>query len=353
MSGRTSASMAPESVDEEAAAVARRMIMGFRTTQLVHVAAKLGIADVLGEGPRDASAIAAAVGALPQSVYRLLRALASLGVFAETTDGRFELTPLGDTLRRDRPGSLHQLALLYGDDWVWRAYGETLHSVMTGDPAFDHVYGQTLFEYLQRHPDAAATFDRGMTAYSEQEAAAVLSAYDFSGATTLVDVGGGQGALLAAVLKRHPRARGVLLEQQSVIERARTVIAEGGLADRCALTPGDFFEALPGGGDVYVLKSVLHNWDDGRCVTILKRCRDVLRPGARILVIERLVPEGNEPAEAKLFDINMLVMVGGRERTRAEYASLLEAAGLELARVISTRAPLCILEAVPRAAETG
>ena len=326
----------------------RGLIMGFRTTQLICVAARLGIADVLEAGPQDAAAIAGAVGANPAALYRLLRALASLGILAESPGCRFELTPLGDTLRSGAPASLHELGRLYGEDWVWRAYGDTLHSVMTGRPAFDRVHGESLFDYLEGHPEAAASFDRGMTAYSAQEAEAVLSAYDFAGAGTVVDVGGGQGTLLAAIVQSASRARGILFEQHDVIERARAVIAEAGVGDRCALMAGDFFERIPEGGDLYVLKSVLHNWDDDRSATILKRCRDVMRPGSRVLIIERLVPESTEPSEAKLFDINMLVMVGGRERTRAEYARLLEAAGLELARVIPTRAPLSILEAVPQ-----
>jgi O-methyltransferase domain/Dimerisation domain len=328
--------------------LARRLIMGFRTTQLVHIAARLGIADLLKDGPQGASALATAVGAHPRALYRLLRALASLGIFAETTDGRFDLTPLAQTLRSDVPGSLRPLALLYGDEWLWTAYGRTLYSIMTGLPAFDQVHGQTLFDYLHLHPPAALTFDQGMTAYSEQEAAAVLRAYDFSGASTLVDVGGGQGALLAAILTAYPQAYGILFEHSSVIDRARHVMAHAGLADRCAMKPGDFFEAVPDGGDVYLLKSILHNWDDGRSTTILKNCRNVMRRSSRILIIERIVPDGNEPSEAKLFDVNMLVILGGLERTKTEYESLLEEAGFHLTQVIPTRAPVSILEGVPR-----
>jgi O-methyltransferase domain/Dimerisation domain len=328
--------------------VARRLIMGFRTTQLVHVAAKLGIADLLKDGPQEASAMATAVGAHPRALYRLLRALTSLGIFAETIDGRFQLTPLAHTLRSDIPGSLRDLALLYGDEWVWTAYGRTLYSVTSGLPAFDLVHGQTLFEYLHLHPQAASTFDRGMTAYSEQEAAAVLGAYDFSDVSNVVDVGGGQGALLAAILSAHPHTCGVLFDQSGVLDRARNVLARAGVAGRCAVRPGDFFEAVPDGGDVYVLKSILHNWDDGRSIAILRNCRAVMRRGSKLLIIERVVPEGNEPSEAKLFDVNMLVVLGGLERTRREYNGILEDAGLGLTRVIPTKAPVSILEAVPR-----
>lgn len=321
--------------------------MGFRTTQLIHVAAKLGIADVLKDGPQDASALARAVGAHPRALYRLLRALASLGIFAETTDGRFQITPLAQTLRSDTPRSLRDLALLYGDAWVWDVYGRTLHSVVTGLPAFDRVHGRTLFEHLQRDAEAASAFDRGMTAYSEQESLAILGAYDFTDAVHLIDVGGGQGALLAAILAARPEARGVLFEQPDVVERAREVMRRAAVADRCAMVPGDFFEAVPGGGDLYLLKSVLHNWDDARSRTILRNCRDSMPSRSRLLVIERVVPEGGGASDAKLFDINMLVVLGGLERTTGEYRRLLEDTGFELRRVIPTQAPLSILEAIP------
>src|SRR5215210_121322 len=209
-------------------------------------------------------------------------ALAGLGIFAETSDGRFELTPLAQTLRSDAPGSLRGLALLYGDEWLWDTYGRTSYSVTTGLPAFDLVHGQAFFEYLHLHPEAASTFDRAMTAFSEQESAAILASYDFSDAKNVVDVGGGQGALLAAILNAHPRAHGILFDQGTVVERARDLMVEGGVADRCLIVPGDFFEAVPGGGDVYVLKSVLHDWDDARSTAILKNCRDVMGPGSRL-----------------------------------------------------------------------
>lgn len=319
--------------------------MGFRATQLVHVAAKLGIADLLQDGPQPVSALATAVRAHPRALYRLLRALASLGLFAETANDQFELTALGEMLRSNAPGSLRPLALLYGEDWVWNAYGQASHSVMTGRPAFEHVHGQGLFDYMQAHPEAAATFDGGMTAYSEHEAAAILAAYDFPGAGTIVDVGGGAGALLASILTAHPRARGVLFDQASVTDRARDLMMRAGVLDRCTTEVGDFFERVPDGGDLYVLKSVLHNWDDPDGLAILRSCRSAMPPRARLLIIERVVPEGNEPSEAKLFDINMLVMLGGLERTIAEYRALLRDSGFDLKRVVPTEAPVSLLEA--------
>ena len=337
-----------DSPDQSTFEAVRRSIMGFRTTQMLHVAAKLGLADLLKSGPRHASDIAAAVGAHPRSLYRLLRALASLGFFAETADGRFELTAQAQTLRSDIPGSLRDTAVLYGDTWVWSAYAEMAHSVMTGTPAFDQVYGQTMFEYLRSHPEAAATFDRGMTAYSKQEAAAILAAYDFSNASNLVDVGGGHGALLAAILQAYPDIRGILFEQSSVIDGARIAMTAAGLANRCSFEPGDFFHAVPAGGDVYMLKSILHNWDDDRSTTILDCCRNVMRPGHKLLIFERVIPVANEPSEAKLFDINMLVVLGAAERTEAQYATLLQKSRFALRQTIPTEAPVSIVEAVPR-----
>jgi precorrin-6B methylase 2 len=219
---------------------------------------------------------------------------------------------------------------------------------MTGLPAFDRVHGQTFYSYLNLHPEAAAAFDRGMTAYSQRETAAILAAYDFGDDSNVIDLGGGQGALLIAILKAFPRARAVLFDQESVVERARGAMARAEVAARCTIEPGSFFEAVPAGGDVYILNSILHNWDDERSVAILKSCRGAMRPGSKSLIVERLVPEGNEPSEAKLFDVNMLVVLGGLERTTMEYRSILDKAGFDLARVVPTAPPVSILEAVPR-----
>jgi hypothetical protein len=333
--------------DAASAAAVRQMIMGFRTTQLIYAAAKLGIADLLRVGPREVSSLASATGAHPQALYRLLRALTSLGFFEEIEEGSFQLTTLGHTLRSDVPDSVRDLALLYGEEWLWQVYGHTLYSVMTGLPAFELVHDRPLFEYLNLHPEAASTFNQAMTTYSELEAAAVLAAYDFTGAMTVVDVGGGHGALLAALLKAHPQARGVLFDQKSVVDQAKEEMVRAGVTGRCTLTSGNFFESVPEGGDVYLLKSVLHDWEEAKSLTILKNCRKAMRPDARLLVIERVVPEGNAPSEAKLFDMNMLVVLAGKERTRPEYQQLFEAAGIKLMHILPTAAPLSILEGQP------
>jgi hypothetical protein len=324
-----------------------QLIMGFRATQLIHVAAKLGLADHLRQGPRTPAQLAEAVGAEPQALHRLLRALASLGVFAETADGTFVPTPTARLLQTDAPGSLRALAILYGEEWLWDPYGRTLHAVRTGRPAFDHVHGQPLYDYLDRNPGAAAQFQDAMSGYSAQEAAAIVAAYDFSDATTVVDVGGGHGVLVAALLQAHGHLSGVVFDQAPVVAGAERALADAGVADRGACVAGDFFAAVPDGGDLYLLKSVLHNWDDAAAADILGRCRQAMAPHARLLVIERLVAPGNEPSEAKLFDINMLVVAGGRERTEAEYRALFRAAGLDLARVIPTHSPHSLIEGVP------
>lgn len=336
-----------EETDESGAAQAemRRLIMGFRTTQVIYAAAKLAIADHLAEGPLDPGVLAHAVGAHPGALSRLLRGLASLGIFAETTDGRYMLTPTARLLRTDVQGSLRGMALLYGDQWLWQAYGQTTYSVTTGRSAFERAHGQTLFDFLQEQPEAAATFDWAMAAFTEQESRAIIARYAFPENAVVVDVGGGQGGLLAAILAAQPNATGVLFDQPGVL-RGQSALARsnGALAGRWTILPGDFFVTVPQGGDVYLLKSVLHDWSDPYAIAILRSCRQAMRASARLLIIERIVPEQTGPSEAKLFDINMLVVTGGLERTEREYRALVETAGLEVTQVIPTSAGVSILE---------
>jgi hypothetical protein len=336
---------APDALDP--AVALRHMIMGFRVTQLIYVAAKLGIADHLRLGPQSVDALAGVSGAHPRALYRLLRALASIGIFAETDDGHFYLTPLAELLQTEVPGSLHALAILYGDDWYYRAYGTLLHSIMTGTSAFQHVHGQTFFEYLHEHPDAGGIFNQAMTAYSEQEIAAILGAYDFSGVSQVVDVGGGHSRLIAAILSANTQARGILFDRAPVVEGARDFMARLGLGTRCELIAGDFFHSVPAGGDLYILKSIIHDWDDEMAVAILRNCRAIMKRQARLVLVERVVAPGNGPSEAKLFDINMLMVLGGCERTEAEYKNLLGAAGFRMTDVIPTCSPLSLIKAVP------
>jgi hypothetical protein len=320
--------------------VLREQIMGFRTTQMIHVAAKLGLADLLAAGPRPVAELAIEAGAEPQALHRLLRALASLGIFAEDAAGDFMLTPQAELLRSDVQGSLKDIALLYGDDWVWQAYGNMTHSVRTGAPAFTKTHGQPFYGYLHAHPRAAARFNAAMTGFSSHETAAILEAYDFSDARSVVDIGGGHGALLAALLRAHPQMTGTLFDLPSVVAGAESVLSEMGIAE------------APAGADLYVMKSVLHNWDDTDALRLLSTCRAAMAPKARLLVIERVVPEGNAPAEAKLFDINMLVVAGGRERTEQEYRRLFAEAGLTLTRIGGTRSPLSVIVATAAVRQT-
>jgi SAM-dependent methyltransferase len=328
----------------------REMIMGFRMTQLLYVAAKLNLADQLATAPQSAHQLAHTVGADASSLRRLLRALAGAGLVVET-NGTFELTAVGELLRRDRPGSLHAVAALYGEEWLWRAYGRMLHSVQTGEPAFTHVHGLSFYDYLSHDPTAAAQFQHAMSEYSRLEADAIAAAYDFSGHSTVVDIGGGKGTLLAKLLSAHGGLSGVLFDLPEVVLGADHVFTLAGVSSRASWVGGDFFSAVPHDGDLYLLKSVLHNWDDEAAARLLQCCHRAMGPHARLLVAERVVPADNAPSEAKLFDINMLVVVGGRERTEAEYRELFKRSGFALARVIPTNSPLSLIEAQPVSAE--
>jgi hypothetical protein len=315
--------------------------------QAVHVAAEVGIADLLEDGPKSPEVLAEATGTHAGSLHRLLRALASIGIFAEDAEGRFALTPLADGLRTDAPGSLRGYVIMLGQEWHLRAWGELAYSIRTGRPAFEHTFGCDLFAYFGTHPEAAQAFNRAMTSRTRLDNAAVPAAYDWP-AGTIVDVGGGQGGLLAAILSRTPEARGILFELPHVIAGARGVIEAAGLAERCQLVAGDFFDRVPPGGDLYLLKRVIHDWDDGRASAILRSCRTAMGPGSRMLVIEHVLPPGNEPSWSKLLDLQMLVMTpGGRERDEAGFRALLASAGLRLERVLTAGPTADLIEAVP------
>ena len=328
----------------------RQLIMGFRATQLIYVAAKLDLAGQLAKDARTAFELAASLGVDADALYRLLRALASLGVFAETGEGRFVMTPAAELLLRDKPGSLHSTAMLYGDELLWGAYGRLGHAIETGKSAFEQVYGQSFYDYLGAHPKSAALFQQAMTGFSELEATALLAAYDFSCVQTVVDVGGGQGALMAALLRVYPNVKATIFDRSAPTEDTQRRFALADIAARVTFIQGDFFTGIPKGGDIYFLKSILHNWDDAAANTILRRCCDAMPTDGRLLVAERVVPPGNAASEAKLFDINMLVTVGGRERTEAEYSALFRSAGLKLTQVITTTSPLSLVAAAKAAA---
>jgi hypothetical protein len=304
----------------------------------------------LARGPKTPEELASATNAHGPSLYRLLRALASMGVFAERSDGTFESTALADRLRSDTPDSQRAFALSYGEPWWWNAFGELLHSVKTGDTAFSRVHGMTFFEYLGRQPDAARIFNTNMTAATVGLAEALVTAYDFSQVKVLVDVGGGHGALAGAVLRQNPLMRAVIFDQPAVLEGAASVLHQPGILARCDLSPGDIFQAVPAGGDLYLLKDIIHDWDDVRAAVILQNVRRAMPPDAKLLVVESLIPPGNEPFRGKLVDITMLVLTGGKERTEAEYTRLLHGAGLRLNRAIRLnplKSSASLLEALP------
>ena len=321
----------------------RTMVHGCLYTQLIYTAARLGIADLLATGAKSPGDLAEATETEPNSLYRLLRALASLGVFAETEDGRFELTLRGELLQKDIPGSLHAPVILWGE-LFYPLFGGLEGAVQSGQSACERHHGAPFYGYLEQNPAAAAIFDAAMNHLSTTSADTVLSGYDFSAAGTIVDVGGGLGTMLAKILEAHPHARGVLFDMPGVIERARERLDNESFASRCELVAGDFLAAIPGGGDTYILKGIIHNWDDERALAILRNCHAAMTKEAKILVMERLIPAGNEPALSKVVDITMLAITGGMARTRDQLEALLGAAGFTLERVFPTDTEICILE---------
>lgn len=323
----------------------RHMFLGYRVSAALYVAAILGIADRLASGPRSAVDLANDVGVRADPLARVLRLLASEGVLTETAGG-FALTAVGEFLRADVAQSLRPLVLVGGSEALWNVWSRLLEAVRTGRPAFDEVHGAGLFAYLQARPDELANFDALMTAYSVLAARSVAAAYDFAPLRTLVDVGGGRGALLIGLLQANPHLRGIVFDQPATAAEARKAIEAAGLGSRCEAVAGDFFDCVPEGGDACLLKFVLHDWDDERSVAILQSCRRSLPNNGRVLVIELLIPPGERPSFARSQDVNMLALApGGRERSEAEYAALLQSAGFRHTRTIPTAGDLHVIEA--------
>jgi SAM-dependent methyltransferase len=321
-----------------------RMIVGSWVTQAIYVAAEIGIADILAAGPRTAEELARGLRMDGPSLYRVLRALASIDIFREDGEGRFSLTPMGKLLESDAPGSKRSLARMAGAEF-YRSWGGLLPSLKTGGAAFDEVFGKPFFHYMSANPDRWRIYDDAMTGVHDSETIPVLDAYDVTPVETIVEVGGGNGLALAAILRRHPGIRGVLFDLPAVADRAREVVAGAGVSDRCRIEGGDFFDSVPSSGDAYLLRHVIHDWEDGEAIAILKNCRDAMQPGGRVLVVETVIPAGNEPCFGKWLDLMMLV-VGGRERTREQYGDLFSAAGLRLTRVVPTAHEVSVIEGV-------
>jgi hypothetical protein len=324
-----------------------RIISGYWISQAVYAAAKFGIADRLKDGPRGIEELAQATSTNPDALYRLLRALASVGIFAEGEHRQFSLTPLAEPLRSDVPGSKRALSLMMGGD-QFRSWADIVYSIETGETAFEHVFGKPIFDYLGEHPDQARIFDAAMTGIHGREAAAVLGGYDFSKIGLLADIGGGNGSQLTAVLERHPHMRGILFDLPHVVERARERIEAGGLVDRCKLVAGSFFESVPQGADAYLMRHIIHDWDDEKALTILRNCHAAMAADSKLLVVESVIPPGNGPFGGKLLDLVMLLIPGGKERTEQEYRMLFEQAGFELVRIVPTKAEVSVIEGVKR-----
>jgi DNA-binding transcriptional ArsR family regulator len=323
------------------------LIDGFRVSQAIHAAVELGIPDLLGDGERTADDLADASGADPSALYRLLRALASLGILHEADERRFSLTELGRPLRGDVPGSIRGWVRLNGRDYFWRSWGNLANAVRAGENSFSSLHGTNVWEWRAEHPEESAIFDEAMMSATAGAHPAILAAYDFGRFARLVDVGGGNGALLAALLTAHPHLRGVLVDQPHVVRGAEPVLRAAGVLDRCEIVGGSFFESVPAGGDAYVLKSIVHDWEDEECVAILRTCREAMGADAVVLVIERDLGPPNENPAAKLSDLNMFVMPGGRERSRDEYAELFRRAGLRYVSSSPTASGHAVIEAAP------
>jgi hypothetical protein len=323
-----------------------QILNGFMTSQAVHVAAVLGIADLLATRAMTVEALADATGAHPGSLRRLLRVLAGAGVFREELDGRFALAALGGTLRSDHPESVRDLALYAGQPAMWDVYGRLRDSVMTGEPAFARVHGMALWEYAATHPELGAPFDRWMSRQSEQHNAALVASYDFSPFRCLADIGGGQGSTLAAILDANPSLHGILLDLPHVVAPA-VPLAAARAANRCQVVGGDMLDEVPGGADAYLIKQVLMDWGDQQAVAILRNCAAAMREGGRVLAIEMVLPAGDEPSPSRFFDLMMLLNhAGGRIRTEREFRDLFAAAGLRVTRLIPTPSPSSIIESV-------
>lgn len=317
--------------------------VGWLVSRALHVAAELGVADLLSAGPKGIAELATATDSHPQSLYRLLRMLASYGVFAETTDRRFELTPAAALLRS---GILRDAARMFSDA-DWNAAGALLHNIKTGQPAFKHVNGQGFFEFLSTHEESQTRFDRAMASAAEEENLPIANAYDFSKYRRIVDVGGGRGGFLAAILKTYSSPRGVLYDQPQVVEHP-DYLTKAGVRDRCDVVGGaGFFESIPPGADLYVLKRVLHDWPDEVCEGILRRCRDAVAKDGRVVVVDAVIPPGNHPDPIKAVDLLMMILLDGRERTEADFRELFANAGLRLTRIVATPSSLSIVEGEP------
>ncbi|WP_229487094.1 acetylserotonin O-methyltransferase [Nostoc favosum] len=323
-----------------------QMLTGTWVTQSIHVAAKLGISDLLKDGAKSSDELAKLTDVDAKSLYRLLRALSSVGIFAESENRQFQLTPLAEYLQTDVPGSMRAFAIYLGESWRLPVWGDILNSVKTGKSAFENVYGMGIVPYLEQHPETAQILNEAMTSFTLSSISAVVASYDFSSTSQIVDVGGGHGILIAEILKANPTMKGILFDRPSVVEGAEHLLKGKDVAQRCEIVGGNFFELVPSDGDVYILKGVIHDWNSEHAITILKNCHQAMAENGKLLLLETVIPPANHPSFSKLLDLEMLLIGGGSERTETEYRELLAAAGFMLTKVVNTQSPIDIIEAV-------
>lgn len=350
MSTQTNAAVAAamqETLPPEARLV--QMISGCYVSQAISVAAELGIADLVKDKPQTVNELAKKTETHERSLYRVLRALASVGIFSEVEPKVFALSPLAEPLLTDRAGSLRDGAIFIGASWHWKVYGEMMHSVKTGEAAWKQVHGMEVFPYFYQNPAEFEIFNRAMSSFSAMATPVIEAAAEqnvFDGAKTLVDIAGGHGAMLAGFLKANSQLKGILFDLPEVIAGAQKMLAQEGVNERVETVSGDFFEAVPENCDVYMMKHIIHDWTDEHAVKILKNVARAMNEGTKVLIIEQVIPAGNTPHPGKFMDLEMLVSPGGVERTEEEYRELLAQAGLKINRVIPSASPLSIIEAV-------
>lgn len=309
-----------------------QMITGYQVSRAIYVVSKLAIPDLLATSPKTVEELARETEVHPQALYRILRALVGFRLFSETVNGTFLLEPAGKLLLRDVPGSLNALSIMHGEE-QYEAWSEVLYSATTGETGFRRRFGVDFFSYLRKHPSAANTFNAAMAGLSQARHQDIQSIYDFSAAKLVTDIGAGSGSLLVEILKAHPHLRGIVFDLPAVVHAAEACMRRGNVATRCQVLSGDFFKEIPPGADTYMLSSILFDWDDSRAEVILRNIRDAIKPTGRLLIYEIVMPEGDAFHFAKLFDLNIMVVMGGKVRTEAEHARLLEQAGFALAKV--------------------
>ncbi len=322
-----------------------QIISGFWVARCVYIVAKLGIADLLKDGSKTAEELAAATEAHAPSLFRVLRALVPFGILSYE-DGRFGTTPLSETLRTDQPGSLRWFTMTELGEEHYPAWGELLYSVKTGGIAFDKAFGEPCWEFFRKNPENAQIFNNAMSGLTAQANEALHAAYQFTGIKKIMDVGGGHGGLITGILERNPTMRGILFDAPQVIEGAKEIVANSDVAERCEMVGGNFFESVPEGADATIMKWIIHDWNDDQSVAILKNCHRSLPENGKLILVEAVVPETNEPHFGKFIDLNMLVMTGGRERTETEFRELYEKSGFRVTRIVPTESPFSVIEGV-------